>query len=51
MSKKTILGLINYVLGTAKLSILKTRKNELIGIGGMDPVKMLTGLIANRLKI
>ncbi len=51
MSKKTILGLINYVLGTAKLSILKTRKNELIGIGGMDPVKMLTGIIANRLKI
>ncbi len=51
MSKKTILGLLNYVLGTAKLSIWKTRKNKRLGIGGMDPVKMLKGLIANRLKI
>ncbi len=50
MSKKTILGLLNYVLGTAKLSIWKTRKNKRLGIGGMDPVKMLKGLIANRLK-
>ncbi len=51
MSKKTILGLLNDVLGTAKLSIWKTRKNKLLGIGGMDPVKMLKSLIANRLKI
>ncbi len=51
MSKKIILGLLNYVLGTAKLSIWKTRKNKRLGIGGMDPVKMLKGLIANRLKI
>lgn len=51
MSKKIIYGLLNYVLGTAKLSIWKTRKNKLLGIGGLDPVKMLKGLIANRLKI
>ncbi len=51
MSKKTILGLLNDVLGTAKLSIWKTRKNKLLGIGGMDPVKMLKGLIANRWKL
>ncbi len=51
MSKKTILGLLNYVLGTAKLSIWKTRKNKRLCIGGMDLVNMLKGLIANRLKI
>lgn len=51
MSKKILFTLLNYVIGTAKLSIWKTRKNKISGAGGIDPVIMLKGLISNRLKI
>ena len=42
---------MNFVSGTAKLAIWKTRKNRIRGQGSEDVVSMTTGLLAARLRV
>ena len=44
-------SLLNYVTGTAKLAIWKTRKNRAAGVGCVDPEVMLRYLMAGRIKV
>jgi len=50
-SRKHVLVLLNFVFGTAKLSIWKTRKNKMLGKDTLDPLLMFKGLVASRLRI
>jgi hypothetical protein len=43
--------LLNFVLGAAKLAILKTRKNSIRGQGSVDVVGMLEGMLAAKLRV
>lgn len=43
--------LLNYLLGSAKLAIWKTRKNKLLGTGSVDAECVLKGLVAARIKV
>ncbi len=43
--------LLNFLLGSAKLSIWKTRKNKMLGIGSIDAEMVLKGMITARIKI
>ena len=49
--KKSLHVLLNYLSGVAKLSIWKTRKNCIQGLGSVDPLLMMRGLLAARLKL
>ena len=49
--KKSVHQLMNFVSGTAKLAIWKTRKNRIRGQGSEDVVSMTTGLLAARLRV
>lgn len=51
VSRKNVLVLLNFVFGTAKLAIWKTRKNKMLGKDTLDPLLMFKGLVASRLKI
>ncbi len=42
--------LLNFLLGSAKLSIWKTRKNKMLGIGSIDAEMVLKGMITARIK-
>lgn len=43
--------LLNYLLGSAKLAIWRTRKNRTLGIGSVDAERVLKGMVAARIKI
>lgn len=43
--------LLNYLIGTAKLAVWKTRKNKGLQLETIDPEEMCKRLIAGRLKI
>ena len=43
--------LINYISGTAKMAIWLTRKNKREGAGSIDPVQVMEGLVAARLRV
>ncbi len=43
--------LLNYLIGTAKLAVWKTRKNKGLQLASIDPEEMLKWLIVGRLKI
>ncbi len=45
------LVLLNFLFGTAKLAIWKTRKNKMLGKDTLDPLLMFFGLVASRLRI
>lgn len=49
-NKKRVHVLINFLFAVAKLAIWKTRKNRIQEQGSLDPVLMLTGLLAARLR-
>uniref|UniRef100_A0A669D6D2 Reverse transcriptase domain-containing protein n=1 Tax=Oreochromis niloticus TaxID=8128 RepID=A0A669D6D2_ORENI len=51
VQKRRTLVLINFLFGTAKLAIWKTRKNQMLGQGWTDVVQSLKGLLASRLKV
>lgn len=43
--------LLNYLIGTAKLAIWKTRKNKGLQLATIDPEMMFRRLVEGRLKI
>ena len=49
--RKAVHQLINFLSGTAKLAIWKTRKNRVRGQGSEDVVSMMAGLVAARLRV
>lgn len=51
VQKKNVLVLINFLSGTAKLAIWKTRKNKLLGHESVSVLPMFLGLLASRLRI
>ncbi len=50
-SRKNMLTLLNFLSGTAKLAIWKSRKNKLLGEGSLNVLNMFMGLVAARLRI
>ncbi len=50
-TRKSQLILLNFLSGTAKLSIWKSRKNKLSGQGSLDVLNIFKGLVAARLRI
>ncbi len=42
---------LNYLIGTAKLAVWKTRKNKGLQLASIDPEEMLKWLIVGRLNI
>ncbi len=50
-SKRKKMCLLNYLIGTAKLAVWKTRKNKGLQLASVDPEEMLKWLIVGRLKI
>ncbi len=49
--KKEKMCLLNYLIGTAKLTVWKTRKNKGLQLASIDPEEMLKWLIVGRLTI
>lgn len=49
--RKSQLTLLNFLSGTAKLAIWKSRKNKLLGQGSLDVLMIFKGLVAARLRI
>ena len=49
--KKSAHTLINFISGAAKLAIWLTRKNQAQGIGSVEPVPVLEGLLKARLRV
>lgn len=43
--------LLNFVLGSAKMSIWKTRKNKMLGMGPINAEMVIKGMITARIKI
>ena len=43
--------MMNFISGVAKLAIWLTRKNKTGGVGSVDPVQVLQGLVAARLRV
>ncbi len=50
-SRKNMLTLLNFLSGTAKLAIWKSRKNKLLGQVSLNVLNMFMGLVAARLRI
>lgn len=51
VKRKNEVCLINFLLGSAKLAIWKTRKSKLLGVGSCDPLEVCQGMVAARVKI
>ncbi|KAF3844390.1 hypothetical protein F7725_007553 [Dissostichus mawsoni] len=51
LKKRETLVLIHFLFANAKLAIWKSRKNQLAGVGWMDAVLCLRGLVAARLRV
>ena len=51
LRKKNIHTMINFISGTAKMAIWLTRKNKTEGAGSTNPVQVLEGLVAARLRV
>ena len=51
VSKKVIHTLLNFMSGMVKLAIWLTRRNKIKGAGSTDPVQVLTGMVAARLRV
>ena len=49
--RRPVATLVNFVYGTVKLSVWKTRRNQIQGMGSVDPLLMAKGIISARLKI
>ena len=50
-SRRPFVTLVNFLYGTVKLSIWKTRKNQVKGLGSVDPLLMAKGIMSARIKI
>jgi len=51
VKKKNLSVLMNFLSGTAKLVIWKTRKNRMLGQGATSVVPMFLGFVASRLRV
>ncbi|KAL7887731.1 hypothetical protein AOLI_G00054520 [Acnodon oligacanthus] len=49
--RKNVFVLLNFLSGTAKLAIWKTRKNQMLGQGAVDVVAVFLGLVAARRRL
>ena len=49
--KRSIHVLVNFISAMSKLAIWLTRKNRNRGVGSVDPVQVLKGLVAARLRV
>jgi len=49
--KRKKMCLLNYIIGTAKLAVWKTRKNKGLNLATIDPEEMCKRLVAERLNI
>ena len=51
VSRKDVHVLFNFIFAMSKLAIWLTRKNRFRGAGSVDPVQVLKGLVAARLRV
>ena len=51
VTTKNVHMLLNFMSGMVKLAIWITRRNKIKGVGSIDPVQVLTGLVAARIRV